>query len=252
MAEPGVPVGSDHFSACADAYATYRPTYPRALVEHLGTLAPRREVVWEAGCGSGQLTTLLAEVFARVIATDTSAEQLSHAPALPNVEYRRASAESSGLPARVADLVVAAQAAHWFDLPAFYDEARRVGRVAAVIALVSYGVVRAGADVDPVIHEFHGRTLAPFWPPERRHVDTGYRTLDFPFEELPSPVLEMTQRWTLEEFIGYMRTWSAVRALLRAGAEARLQAVEAQLHRIWSDGARREIRWSLVVRAGRL
>jgi len=242
----------DHFSACADAYAAYRPTYPRALAELLGSLTRRRELVWEAGCGSGQLTVLLAERFARVIATDASEEQLSHAPRVENVAYRRASAESSGLPAHVADLVVAAQAAHWFDLPLFFAEAQRVGRAGATIALVSYGVVQAGGDVDPLIHEFHRHTLAPWWPPERRHVDTAYRTLDFPFEELATPLLQMSKRWTLDEFMGYMRTWSAVRALLRAGESAKLDAVEAELRRRWVGTAPREIRWSLVVRAGRL
>jgi ubiquinone/menaquinone biosynthesis C-methylase UbiE len=63
-----------------------------------------------------------------VIATDASAKQIGSAEAHPGVEYRCARAEDCGLADGSVDLVVAAQAAHWFDRPAFYGEARRVAR----------------------------------------------------------------------------------------------------------------------------
>src|SRR5438034_4049730 len=69
----------DHFSDVAAAYAAHRPTYPAALVDLLAESAPRRDLAWDAGCGSGQLSVLLAERFARVIATDASPEQIAHA-----------------------------------------------------------------------------------------------------------------------------------------------------------------------------
>jgi hypothetical protein len=199
------------------------------------------------------LTVLLADVFERVIATDPSAEQLSHAVRRPNIEYGRSRAEGSGLPDGISDVVVAAQAAHWFDLPGFYAEARRVGRSGSALALVSYGTVSAGEDVDDVIHEFHSRTLAGYWPAERHHVDAGYRTIEFPFDELAAPDLEMRATWTLPEFLGYMRTWSAVRELVRAGSIATLESVEQELGKRWQRGPeRREIQWPLTIRAGRL
>lgn len=40
-----------------------------------------------------------------------------------------------------ASLITVAQAAHWFDLPAFYREVRRVGAPGGVVALISYGVL---------------------------------------------------------------------------------------------------------------
>src|ERR1044071_2535923 len=99
----------DHFSHIASAYAAHRPTYPPDLVGYLARLAARRDVAWEAGCGSGQWSVLLAERFQRVIATDPSGEQLSQARSHPRVEYRRESAEASSLGDGTADLAVAAQ-----------------------------------------------------------------------------------------------------------------------------------------------
>ena len=69
----------NHFSDRAAAYAARRPTYPVALVDFLADVAPRRELAWDSGCGSGQLSVLLAGCFEQVIATDASAEQIGRA-----------------------------------------------------------------------------------------------------------------------------------------------------------------------------
>lgn len=244
---------ADHFSDRAAGYAAHRPRYPRALVDFLADAAPGRERAWEAGCGSGQLTVGLAARFDRVIATDPSAEQLAHAPPHPRIEYRVATAEASGLPDRCADLAVAAQAAHWFDLEGYYAEVRRVARPGAVVALVCYDLLRVGDDVDPIIARFYTDVLGPYWPPERRHVEDGYRSLPFPFDEIPAPDLEMRAEWTLADLLGYVRTWSAVRALERAEGTGAVEALEEELVREWGDGgAPRPVRWPLAVRAGQV
>ncbi len=203
----------DHFSEVAAAYAAHRPSYPAALVDFLARLAPTQRLAWDAGCGSGQLSVLLAGPFERVVATDASPEQIARAAVHAKVEYRCASAEASGLPERVADLATAAQAVHWFDLPAYYAEVRRVVRRDGIVALISYGVVAADAAVDAVIQPFYRDVLASYWPPERRHVDGAYRSLPFPFEELATPAFEIRLDWRLEDLVGYVATWSAVWAL---------------------------------------
>ena len=109
----------DHFSARSADYAVYRPTYPAALVDYLAGLCAATELALDAGCGTGQLSVLLARRFHHVVATDASPQQIEKAEPHPGVEYRVAPAERSGLPDASVDLVAAAQAAHWFDLPAF-------------------------------------------------------------------------------------------------------------------------------------
>jgi trans-aconitate methyltransferase len=106
---------ADHFSQVAARYAAYRPHYPAALVDALADRADTRGVAWDVGCGSGQLSVALAKRFARVIATDPSRAQLDAALHHPSVDYRCEPAEASTV--ADADLVVAAQAAHWFDWP---------------------------------------------------------------------------------------------------------------------------------------
>ncbi|HEY0995814.1 MAG TPA: class I SAM-dependent methyltransferase [Gemmatimonadaceae bacterium] len=250
----------DHFSPVAATYATHRPRYPRELAQWLASIAPARGVVWEAGCGSGQLSALLGECFARVEATDASAAQLAHATPHPHVHYRVATAEASGLPPAHdglgVHLAVAAQAAHWFDLARYYAEVRRVVQPGGAVALLGYGLSTITPAVDAVVHRLYAQTLGAFWPAERRHIESGYRTLDFPFEEITPPSLAMHADWALPDLLGYVDTWSALRrfeASMGSDALAQLRAEFArEAGAAWGSdpAARRAVRWEIAVRAG--
>lgn len=244
----------DHFSGNSAGYAAYRPRYPAALAHHLAALAPGRSLAYDAGCGSGQLSVLLAAEFDRVVASDASAQQIAKAEPAPRVEYRVAPAQDSGLPAASTDLVTAAQAAHWFDLPAFYAEARRIGRPGAALALVTYGILTFDDPAfDTAFTHFYGEVVGPYWPFERRHVESGYRTLDFPFPELDVPALSIEVAWDLAAFLGYVGTWSAVKEARAAIGEAPLADFASRMADLWGDGAAvRPIRFPLSVRAGRI
>jgi SAM-dependent methyltransferase len=245
------PAFKDHFSGHAADYAAHRPTYPKGLVDYLVSAASGRGLAWDVGCGSGQLSVVLADSFERVVATDASAQQVASATPHPRVAYAVAPAEASGLPGGVADLVVAAQAAHWFDLPAFYAEARRVARPGAVVALISYGVAELDEALAPVVDRFYRDVLGRYWPPERRHVEDGYRSLDFPFPEIAAPPLAMAVRWRLADLLAYIGTWSASRAARLALGQGPEEAFGRELAAAWGEPeTAREVRWRLALRAG--
>jgi SAM-dependent methyltransferase len=243
----------DHFSGVASAYAAHRPTYPPALADFLAGLLPRPDTAWDCGCGTGQLSLLLADRFRRVLATDASLEQIEQAAPHPNVEYRCSPAESSGLPDACADLAVAAQAAHWFDLPAYYAEVRRVARPGAAVALVTYGNPMADGEIDPLLVHFYSKIAGPYWPPERRMVEEGYRSLPFPFQEIPAPDLEIQGSWPLSDLIGYVETWSALRGMEKAEGRGAIEKFYADLTAAWGSASRlRLVRWPLAMRVGRV
>ncbi|MEY4581339.1 MAG: hypothetical protein RL701_6042, partial [Pseudomonadota bacterium] len=129
----------DHFSTQASIYAKSRPRYPATLFAELAALAPARTLAWDCGTGNGQAAAMLGELFEQVIATEPSAAQLAEAVPHPRVRYEQSPAERSPSIADASvDLVTAAQAAHWFDRPAFYQEVERVLRPGGVIALWTY------------------------------------------------------------------------------------------------------------------
>lgn len=248
-ADAGFP---DHFSRAARSYATFRPRYPDAIVDWLATCAPRCDLAWDVGCGSGQLSDVLVTRFARVIATDASAEQIARAKAHPRIEYRVARAEDPGLDAASVDLVVAAQSAHWFAQDAFHDVVRRVVRGAAPIVLLAYGRVVVDEPVRAIVDRFYDGPLRDHWPPERRHVESAYRSLPFPFVEFAAPHLELRESWDLERVLGYVETWSATLAL-RARDPSAVDAWRAEMTAAWGDPSRpRVVTWPLAIRAGRV
>jgi SAM-dependent methyltransferase len=239
------------YSALAARYAAYRPRYPMAVVEALAAACRATAAAWDVGCGSGQLTVGLAARFGRVVATDTSAAQLAAAEPRPNVEYRVARAEQSGLEAGAFDLVVAAQAAHWFDWPRFCAEASRVARAGSMMVAFGYGRVDADGPVGEVLRQYE-RDVAPWWPPERAHVENGYRDLVWPLAaaDIAMP-RQLVERWSCEETFGYATTWSATARYREANGDERLERMRAELRDAWGAAELREIRWPLAVQACR-
>jgi len=247
------PAGRNWFDQGGQDYARFRPEYPPALAAFLASTAPDRRLAVDVGCGNGQLTRLLAAHFDQVVGLDPSSDQIANATPHERIDYRVAPAEQLPLDAAGASLITAAQAAHWFDLPAFYREVRRIGRPGTVLALVSYGVLALEPDLDARFQTFYWDEIGPYWPPERKLVDSGYATVDFPFEELAAPALEIRVEWRLAEFLGYLQTWSATRSAREAGQAALLTAFAGELAAGWGDAERRRVVcWPIAMRIGRL
>ncbi len=245
-------VFKDHFSAQAAIYSRARPGYPAELFAWLASQAPSRALAWDAGCGNGQAAVALAAHFERVVATDPSAAQLTNAQAHPRVAYRVEAAEDPTLAAASVDLITIAQALHWFDLDRFHVAASRVLKPGGVIAAWTYALSRVCPDIDRVFMQLYEGRLAGYWPPERRHVESGYSDLAFPFEPIEAPAFAMRARWTLPQYLDYLRSWSASQRFLADRGEDAVSLMAADFAQAWGDPAQpREVDWPLSLRVGR-
>ncbi len=243
----------DHFSDLSPDYARFRPSYPQALFDYLRETAPSRELAWDCATGTGQAARSLAGRFQRVLASDASAEQIAAAGSVPGIDFRCAPAEHSGLPDACVDLICVAQALHWFDLPAFYTEAHRVLRPGGLLAVWCYNLLRTDPAIDALVDHYYTHIVGPYWPPERRWIESGYSDLDFPFAELETPQFAMHADWSLKQLLGYLGTWSAGKRCHTTQGRDPLDELRPRLARAWGDaGKRRELRWPLAVRVGRL
>lgn len=120
----------ERFTEAADRYRRYRPTYPAELVDWIlrtAALSPSARIV-DVGCGTGISTRLFAGRGYSVMGIDPNEEMLAHARAEGEADYLRGEAAATGLPAGSVDLIVAAQAFHWFDLSQVLPELRRILR----------------------------------------------------------------------------------------------------------------------------
>lgn len=246
---PPAPGFKDHFSAQSEGYARHRPRYPAELFDYLAGLGGR-QLAWDCATGNGQAAIALAMHFDRVVATDASRAQVDAATVHPGVSYRVATAEDSGLGAATVDLVTVGQALHWFDIPRFFAEASRVLVPGGSVAAWCYGLCRVSAECDAVIGRLYDEIVAPFWPPERRLVEERYASIRFPGTEIDTPAFEMAVRWTVDDMLGYLRTWSACQHYRRRHGDDPVGQVEKGLREAWGLAAR-TVRWPLTVRVSR-
>jgi len=242
----------DHFSGHAERYSRFRPKYPDALFGWLSSLTVRHERAWDCGTGNGQAAVALAGYFAEIVATDLSEQQIAHAEQNPRVKYRVAAAENSGIESQSVDLAVVAQALHWFDLPAFYAEVRRVVRPEGVLAVWCYELATITPAVDAVVRRLYRDVVGPFWPAERRLIEERFVTIPFPFSEIEPPAFTMLADWSFDELVGYLGTWSAVEAYRRQIGTDPVTAILAELRNAWGEAGVHRITWPLHIRVGRI
>ena len=242
------------FSTVAREYANFRPGYPPELFSWLARISSSREAVWDCGCGSGQASVALGEHFAVVHATDLAPEQIDAAKPHPRVRYSVAPAENSGLPDQSVDLVTVAQALHWFDVTAFCAEAVRVARPGALLAVWNYPRPQfVDAELDRRFFTFYSQVVGPYWPHERRHIEAGYRTLPFPFEEIETPEFGVELNWNLDQVAGYASTWSATARYRQALGADPVPLLRDSLAAEWpANSASVPIRMPLGLRVGKL
>jgi hypothetical protein len=208
----------DYFSGHAKHYASFRPVYPDELYNFILSHVARKANAWDCGTGNGQVVRRLAEHFDHVDASDISQKQIEQAPNVENVQYHVCPAEQTPFPDNCFDLITVAQALHWFDLEKFYAEVTRVAVDGAIIAVWGYGLNTVNREIDELMIDFYSNTTGPYWDPARRLVENRYEGIPFPFETISFPGFAITVAWTLHDYIGYLRTWSATQAYIKANS----------------------------------
>jgi SAM-dependent methyltransferase len=176
-APPRDPTG--RFSDRVHDYARHRPSYPKELIDLLRDelgLQPEH-VVADVGSGTGILTEMLLANGNRVVAVEpnqamaqAAQERLGGDPRFRSVDGR---AEATGLTTGEVDLVVAAQAFHWFDPARSRDEFLRILKPPGGVALV-WNIRRV--DTTPFLRDYEA--FLRQWGTDYNEVSSRYRDED--------------------------------------------------------------------------
>jgi len=158
------------------------------------------------------------------------------------VTYHVEPAESVSLPDGSADLVLAAQSLHWFDRDRFYAEAKRVLRPGGVLAAIGYNWMYVDPEVDQAISTRVLPLLEPYWAPHNAILWDGYRSIDFPGQEVRLGVFGIYLDWSFEQVEDYIRNWSACRALVRDPEMAARARRRGRAAPGWRQGRRHRLR----------
>lgn len=242
----------DLFSVQASDYKKYRPGYPPELFQWIASYTPEKDAVWDCGTGNGQAAVGLAKHFNLIFATDPSEKQLAEAEQNPRIRYARGSAEDSGLPDHSVSAVTVAQAFHWFQHEKFFKEVKRVTRPKGLLVLWTYAVASINPEVDQLTKHLYQDILGPYWEKERQHVDEGYKNIPVPFEQLFVPKFRMQEQWSLQQWVGYLQTWSALQTLIKKENRNPLETLWPDFQKAWGDDPKKTVQWPLTVRAFRI
>lgn len=242
---------TDHFGTLTQNYLDFRPTYPRELFQYLTELVSEKNLAWDCGTGNGQAAFMLANTFTQVIATDINQTQLNVAMKKENIRYICCPADKTPLENNSVDLITVAQAIHWFDFEEFYLEVKRVLKPNGVIAIWCYSLGSITRELDTIIHRFYQDILEDCWPKERRYIDEEYKTIPFPFHEIPSPTFIIEKLMMFSQLMGYLSTWSALKEYQKRYHKNPLEEMRGELQHAWGDAHEHVMRWPLHLRVGK-
>ena len=242
----------DYFSTQSDKYAKFRPTYPTDFFNYLNSIIPKKDNAWDCGTGSGQIAFELAKTFGNINATDISQSQIDNAQKSDKIKYSVQPAEKTNFDNDTFDLIIVAQAIHWFDFRKFYTEVKRTGKDNAKLCVVGYGLIQITSQIDYIIKEFYVNVIGKYWDKERKYIDENYGTIPFPFDEIKTPKFENKHQWNLEHLIGYLNTWSAVRHFIKENGKNPINKLETQLKQYWKKGEIKEVKFPILLRIGKI
>lgn len=242
----------DNFSHNPSGYAVYRPSYPGAIFIELQKLIPSSSRAWDVGTGNGQVAVQLSTFMDQVHATDISAAQMGQATQSPKITYSVQPAEKTNFEDNTFDLITIGQAIHWFDFENFYCEAKRVAKDQAIIAALGYDLIKINPVVDKVIDHLYNVILKDYWDPERKYIDEQYKTIPFPFEEVPLLNDPIKVNWTLDHLMGFLNTWSALKHYRTKNNVHPLDSIKSDLQEAWGEDRSRLCHFPIISRVGKI
>jgi len=161
------------FDEIAEIYDRVRPTYPPDVVDHLidCTSLSSRSSILEVGCGTGQLTRLLAARRLHITAVELGERMAQVArrnlASYPDVRVVRGNFETWEADDASCDLVCSAQAFHWVDPEIGYPKAHRLLRPEGWLALLwnlyPGGHTRLHDEIEE-IYRAQAMEIASRWP----------------------------------------------------------------------------------------
>ncbi|TDZ17251.1 putative S-adenosylmethionine-dependent methyltransferase CRG1 [Colletotrichum orbiculare MAFF 240422] len=237
----------------AAGYAAFRPSYPATLYKTVlayHNSKSQNGTALDLGCGHGLISRELSPHFARVIAIDPSAgmvKQASESTTDAKIAYRQATSEDlSFVDDQSVDLVVAGQAAHWFNYSKVWPELARVVKRGGTLAFWGYkdNILLGYPEVNAIFEhfcygegeasrDFPHETMGQYWekpgrqilrdnldavvPPHsewervKRIVYDPDRTTSQIGADVDPEAAWQQKKLKLGEFEGYVRTFSSYR-----------------------------------------
>ncbi|ODN92089.1 hypothetical protein L198_05761 [Cryptococcus wingfieldii CBS 7118] len=272
------------FAKASFDVATYlhcRPSYPQRvysliLAYHSAIRSsPQWGTLLDLGCGPGFVASELAPRFDQTIALDPSATMVSiglqpvgnDKDGSKPIQYKVGKGENleaAGIQENSVDLVVAGQAAHWFDHTRVWPQLTRTVRPGGSVVYLGYAEMQfpGHPNVTSIFSNFSSSVIGKYWSQPGRSIVENLLD-DVPWPTTPTPVSAniqqtiakdglaasqadhggwdistairirhspespflMEQSWSLAQLEGYLRTFSAVHEYFAANPEDKAKRI---------------------------
>ncbi|MEO6593529.1 MAG: class I SAM-dependent methyltransferase [Planctomycetota bacterium] len=198
------------FSNRAADYARYRPSYPDATIDAIlaGLPPPAELTVADIGAGTGISARLVADRGPNVFAVEPNEAMRGGAQPHARVRWVDGTAEATGLATGAVDLVIVAQAFHWFDAKVALPEFRRILRAGGRLAI--FWNKRSRDDAFTLGYRAALEAVDGDAPAERSTFDPATVLASGCFVNLRTHVLTNAQALTEDELIGRAMSTSTV------------------------------------------
>lgn len=181
---------TERFSDRVENYIKYRPGYPPEVLAYLNEKIHFNadKVVADIGSGTGISAEIFLKNGNKVYAVEPNKEMREAADRLlsgySGYVSVHGTSEATTVPAHSVDLIVAAQAFHWFDREAFKRECSRISRVGAYCLLI-WNERKVESDFEKVYEELLIRYANDYQQVDHRNI----REKDIEAFFAPAPVM---------------------------------------------------------------
>ncbi|KKK24811.1 hypothetical protein P175DRAFT_0502558 [Aspergillus ochraceoroseus IBT 24754] len=184
----------------------YHPSVYHTILDRHVSTGGQFGTLLDVGCGPGTATVRLAREFLHAIGLDPSEGMIATARSLEcitsmsePVRFEISTAEDLGstlsppVGDSSVDLIVAANAAHWFDIPRFWERAGRMLKPGGTVALWTSGEIRIhpsmpnAVAIQAAMDEIEEQELKPFFLPGNLLTRDCYTSLPLPWD-LDQPI----------------------------------------------------------------
>nr|CAH0111991.1 unnamed protein product [Daphnia galeata] len=221
-------------SVIASRYIDYRPKPPTRLSDRIVEFLKEKyngdlTLCVDAGCGSGQCSLLFSSHFKKVLATDISVSQIEVAKShnhSSNIEFVASPAEQCPIEDGSAQIVNASVAAHWFDLPAFFNEADRILCPNGIVAISAYAPLlefvhpTASEELGEAMKLFYRVRLGDYWASGVRIVENEYKSITIPYEDFVREEFYVEDCQTLSYLMNFFSSWCIYNNYCEVNGEA--------------------------------
>lgn len=227
---------SEMFDRTADYYDTFRPSYPREIIERIINITEinSKSKILEIGAGSGKATELFAPYNFHIHCIDPGENLVRNGrikfKEFNNISFQVARFEELDLSPEQYDVIFSAQAFHWIPQPAGYEKCADALKNEGYLALFWNMYITYNNDLDNELLEISKKYggLADFLS-----VDGCEKRIDSIVEGIEnsgyfnSPIVHRVlwnQSYTADEYYGFVQTGNFF-----------IQKSEAEKLRVYND-----------------